>query len=544
MYRARRSGLGAGLHRLRLWRSSCPLIAATVGLAVPVVGAALRAARGPGRDAPPRAWAFVLLEPAHPVRRGSLGADRRASSALLAVAALVLAGRRGRRASSAALLGAGRVHQADAAARACSGWCWCGPAGRAPREALRDAAVFRPSWAAVFVVDAGRGARLAYGAGLQHRPNAHFLMTGGMSYTTVARLFRDPLALPGHWWLIGMLWVVALAAGLALLHRGPGFEDLARGARGAGARLPPHARLAGRATTWRRCSPRLVVVLASLGEPRPAAARPLSWLIPLAFAVANAGAAAARSAGSRRSPAAWRASAATRRGGLRLGEALLPLRAALVVAWQVAGWWTAAVCLRLGRLSAPVPPSARWPRERRRARLRDGLELRIADEPSSAELHRPVSSYPTSTSAAGPRPASPKASTSREEGVGFGVPVLKRGVQTVFPGRRMELTVAADGPDWAGDRRLSSGSRRATGRRAAEAPVRPRVLVRGPGNAGRRASAACRRCGRPLTATSNAVRRRSRAGGRPSSQTAASRDRAGGRPPWRGGEDVVPPVAA
>ena len=64
---------------------------------------------------------------------------------------------------------------------------------------------------------------------IQHRPNAQFLMTGGLSYTTLARLVRDPLALPGHWWLVGMLWVVALVAGLVLWRRGDGWDDLVRG---------------------------------------------------------------------------------------------------------------------------------------------------------------------------------------------------------------------------------------------------------------------------------------------------------------------------
>jgi hypothetical protein len=137
------------------------------------------------------------------------------------------------------------------------------------------------------------------------------------------------------------------------------------------------------------------------------------------------------------------------------------------------------------------------------ARLHGGLELRIAGGPESA--------------APGARPLYPTGELQRglvlldhgrdlsEEGVGFGVPVLKRGVRTVFPGA-LELTEVAEGPDWQVtatyhldlvDRLIATGG----------GVVRPRLVY-----AARDSLAAVHRrvpgLRRPLTATSNAVRRR------------------------------------
>ena len=135
--------------------------------------------------------------------------------------------------------------------------------------------------------------------------------------------------------------------------------------------------------------------------------------------------------------------------------------------------------------------------------LTDELELRIADEPVSA--------------ARGGRPDYPTLRLQRglilfddgidlaEEGVGFGVPVLKRGLETVFPGG-MELAVTAAGADW----QVTAAYRldlveRLTARGGGS--VRPRLVY-----AARDSLAAVHRrvpaLRRPLTVTSNAVRRR------------------------------------
>ena len=76
-------------------------------------------------------------------------------------------------------------------------------------------------------------------------------------------------------------------------------------------------------------------------------------------------------------------------------------------------------------------------------RLPDGLEVRIADGPDDAgRAGGPA--YPTRRLQRGLVLFDDGRDLS-EEGVGFGVPVLKRGLQTVFPGA-MELTVTSKGP--------------------------------------------------------------------------------------------------
>jgi hypothetical protein len=172
---------------------------------------------------------------------------------------------------------------------------------------------------------------------IEQRPNAQFLMTGGLSFTTVARLFRDPLDLPGHWWLLGMLWVVALAAGLVLWRRGDGFDDLIRGS--AALTLVFLLTRAWLAEPNVVLLLPLVLILAALGELDRRLLMAL-WLIPLAFAVANA---SPLQLLWLTFPDAWRASLAALGA---VSDVLPPLRAALVVAWQVAGWWTVVVCLR------------------------------------------------------------------------------------------------------------------------------------------------------------------------------------------------------
>ena len=65
-------------------------------------------------------------------------------------------------------------------------------------------------------------------APFSQRLNAHFVMKGTLSFMTVVRLFRDPLLMQGSWWLLGLLWVPALAIGWSCSPRrgDGGFEDL------------------------------------------------------------------------------------------------------------------------------------------------------------------------------------------------------------------------------------------------------------------------------------------------------------------------------
>ena len=382
---------------------------------------------------------------------------------------------RGRWASSAALLSLAVCTKPTPLPIALVVLVWL--AGRAPREALRYAAVFL-AWAAVFVVVpfVALGWRTTQ---IQQRPNAQFLMTGGLSYTTVARLVRDPLALPGHWWLVGMLWVVALAAGLVLWRRGEGFDDLVRGS--AALTLVFLLTRAWLAEPNVVLVLPLVLILASLGELDRRLLTAL-WLIPLAFAVANL---APLQLLWLTFPDAWRASL-TAMGAHRRRAA---------AAARGAGRGVAGRRLVDGRgLPAPrarrQPASARWRRERRGAPPR---RPRAAHRRRAREPPRRRQAPPTPRGGcSGDSCCSTLGTTSREEGVGFGVPVVKRGLQTVFPGS-MELTLTAREPDWQVTADLSPGPRRAAGRRATALPcgrgssTRPRT--RSPP-----CTAACRRC--------------------------------------------------
>ena len=311
-----------------------PVIAATVGLAY-VVAAALRRA-GAQETTCRRAWAFLLLNPLI-LFTGAAWGQIDVIVALLTVAALVLVWQ-GRWASSATLLALAVCTKPTPLPVLLVVLVWL--ASRAPRQALRYAAVTL-AWAAVFVAVpvVALGWRTAQ---IRQRPNAQFLMTGGLSFTTVARLFRDPLTLPGHWWLVGMLWVIALAAGLALWRRGGGFDDLVRGS--AALTLVFLLTRAWLAEPNVVLVLPLALVLVSLGRLDRRLLTAL-WLIPLAFAVANA---SPLQLLWLTFPEAWHASVTAVAAHDAL---LLPLRAALVVAWQVAGWWTVVVCLR--------PPPAR-----------------------------------------------------------------------------------------------------------------------------------------------------------------------------------------
>ena len=322
-------------------------------------------------------------------------------------------------------------------------------------------------------------------------------MTGGLSYTTVARLFRDPLTLPGHWWLVGMVWVVALAAGLVLWRRGDGFDDLVRGSAALVlVFLLARAWLAEPNVVL--VLPLVVLILASLGELDRRSLAAL-WLIPLAFAIANASPLQLLWLAF---PDAWRASLAALAD---YHAPLLVLRTALVVAWQIA-WLVDCRGLPAPRTSAGDRPGGR--RVNAALRLPGGLELRIDDgrgrPPQGGPALAPGPAYPTRRLQRGLLLFDEGQDLS-EEGVGFGVPVLKRGVQTVFPGS-MELTVTSEGPQW----EVTASYRmelveRLTARGGA--PVRPRLVY-----AAKDSLAAVHRrvpgLRRPLTATSNAVRRR------------------------------------
>jgi hypothetical protein len=316
-----------------------PVIAANLGLAYLV--AAVLENLGAGRDAARKAWTFLLLNP-FLLYVGAAWGQIDAIVAVLAVAALAFL--YARRPSVSALLLALAVCVKPIAA----------PillvvlvylAGRSLRGALRYAAVF-VGGAFVFYV----APFLVFGwdSSPLRQLNAHFVMSGTMSFMTVVRLVRDPLLIQGHWWLLGLAWIPALALAFLALRRGVGgFDDLV--AKSVALILVFYL-----TRTW-LAEPNivlllpLVLILAALGEIDRRLLTAL-WVIPLAFTVFNA------------SPlqllfVTWPGTmqSALRSVG-RYGDATLVVRAALVVAWQVLGWWIVVKCFKK-RPAAPALPA-------------------------------------------------------------------------------------------------------------------------------------------------------------------------------------------
>jgi len=306
-----------------------PVIVATVGLAY-LVAATLRNA-GVQASVCRRAWAFLLLNPLILFASAAWG-QIDIIVTLLAVAALVLLWS-GRWASSAALLSLAVCTKPTPLPIVLVVLAWL--VLRSPGQALRYGAVLA-AWALVFVVVPVLALQWPTAA-IWHRPNSQFLMIGGMSPTTVARLVRNPLVLPGHWWLLGLLWVIALVVGLLCLRRDGDFGALL----GNSAALVLVFLLT---RTW-LAEPNavlvlpLVLMLAALGRLDWRLVTAL-WTLPLLFAVIH----------TVPLQLLWLAFPDAMLSSLAaIGDAdalgLVP-RACVVVAWQVAGWWTVVACLR------------------------------------------------------------------------------------------------------------------------------------------------------------------------------------------------------
>jgi hypothetical protein len=177
--------------------------------------------------------------------------------------------------------------------------------------------------------------------------NGHFTLTGGLALSTAFRLWRDPLELPGWWWLVGLAWIPALALAVLALRRGDGgLEDLLKKTTAlVFVSLLTRARLAEPNVVL--LVP-LVLVLTTTGAlPR--------WTfiavcaIPLAFSVVNHSPLDllfTAFPGAMESSISWVD---------RYEETALVLKAALAVAWQVAGWWTVVMCFK----GAPAPATGR-----------------------------------------------------------------------------------------------------------------------------------------------------------------------------------------
>jgi hypothetical protein len=345
-----------------------PVIAANVGIAY-LVRAILRE-RGASPAVARRAWALLLLNP-FLVYVGAAWGEIDPIVALLGLAALWLLYRR-RADLSAVLLALAFCVKPIALPLLPAALLYL--ASRSLPRALRYAGVWLGGALLLYV-----GPFFALGwdrTPFTQRLNAHFVHQGALSLMTGVRLFRDPLLMQGRWWLLGLLWAPALAFGVAVLwaRRGatapprpggvaPHTDGVTQPPDGVapptGSAAPP-ARADGFDELLMMATGLTLLVFLTrtwVAEPNVALVIPLVallsatgaldrraltavWALPLAFTVFNA------------SPLQllWVSAPGLMTRLLadvgRYSQATLLARAALVVAWQVAGWWIVVVCLR------------------------------------------------------------------------------------------------------------------------------------------------------------------------------------------------------
>ena len=318
-----------------------PVIAANVGLAYLV--AAVLDNLGAGHAVARKAWAFLLLNP-FLLYVGAAWGQIDAIVAVLAVAALVLLCAR-RRAASAVVLALAVCFKPIAWPILLVALVYL--AGRSIRQTLRYAAFFAGG---VFAFYLAPFFVFGWDSSPMRQLNAHFIMNGAMSFMTVVRLARDPLLMQGHWWLLGLAWLPALVVAVLALRHGVGeLDDLVK-------KSTALALVFYLTRTW-LAEPNvvlllpLVLILASLGELDRRAFTAI-WLIPLVFTLFNA------------SPlqllfVAWpEAMEKSLTFVARYGDVTLVVRAVLVIAWQVVGWWIVVTCFRTKPAACVRPAGA------------------------------------------------------------------------------------------------------------------------------------------------------------------------------------------
>lgn len=306
-----------------------PVIAATVALAY-LVAAIVQNLGGDAATAR-RAWIAILLNPFLLYVAAAWG-QIDPIAALLALAALALVATRPT--LSAVVLALAVCFKPIAAPVLIVALVYL--VTRSRWGTVRYAVVFLAAGFAFYV---GPFLLLGWSAAPLRQVNSQFLMTGTLSYMTVVRLVKDPLLLQGHWWLLGLAWVPALAVAAAI--------GLRHGVADAGDLFRKSAALVlvfFLTRTW-LAEPNVVLVLAlvlvvaSLGG-LDRRFFTVVWAVALAFTIFNA------------SPlqllfiAFPHAMESALAFVARYGDATLLVRAALVVAWQSIGWWIVIVCLR------------------------------------------------------------------------------------------------------------------------------------------------------------------------------------------------------
>jgi hypothetical protein len=168
--------------------------------------------------------------------------------------------------------------------------------------------------------------------------NAHFAVGGAMSFMTFYELLRDTYQLPGEWWLLGLAWVPALLIAVYFLRQGiSGRPDLFKKSLGM-------ILIFYLTRTW-LSEPNimlilpLALILTITGNLNKLAFHFL-WITPLIFTIFNG------------SPPQLLAInfPHTMERIINLQENYrtfrLVIRTALIVPWQIAGWWIVLICFR------------------------------------------------------------------------------------------------------------------------------------------------------------------------------------------------------
>ncbi len=169
--------------------------------------------------------------------------------------------------------------------------------------------------------------------------NAHFTVAGGMSLLSFFELWQGGYRLPGATWLLGLVWLPALACGALILRRRPpgDYADLLK----AGLALTLMVFLT---RAW-LSEPNidlilpLALLLVLLDELPPLALTAL-WVAPLVFTMLNDSLAQLLALTY---PGLAEAMTRLSRGA---HTARVLARSAVVIPWQVAGWWIVCRCFR------------------------------------------------------------------------------------------------------------------------------------------------------------------------------------------------------
>ncbi len=168
--------------------------------------------------------------------------------------------------------------------------------------------------------------------------NFHFTIGGGMSFMTFFELLANSYHLPDTWWLLGLVWIPAIAiASMTLSPDISGFEDLLK--KSVGMTLVFFL-----TRTW-LSEPNiilllpLVLILTSLRELNNLALAAL-WILPLVFTIFNVS-----------FPQLLFPSMPDIMNRLLIladeyRTIRLVARTIVVIPWQVAGWWIVVTCLR------------------------------------------------------------------------------------------------------------------------------------------------------------------------------------------------------